>query len=69
MEADALTAVGHDGFMTDAEAMAALLYELATRPGYLALVQKEFAGIKASFGDYQQALAKTYIVPSAPEPK
>ena len=69
MEADALTAVGHNGFMTDAQAMAALLYELATRPGYLALVKKEFNGIKVLFDEYQAALEKTYTVPVVPEPK
>lgn len=69
MEADALTAVGHDGFMTDAQAMAALLYELATRPGYLSLVKKEFNGIKVFFDEYQKALEKTYTVPVVPDPK
>ncbi len=69
MEADALTAVGHNGFMTDAQAMAALLYELATRPGYLAQVKKEFDGIKVLFGEYQDALEKTYTVPTVPDPK
>lgn len=69
MEADALTAVGHDGFLTDAQAMAAMLYELATRPGYLAQVKKEFAGIKVFFNEYQQALEKTYTVPVVADPK
>lgn len=69
MEADALTAVGHDGFLTDAQAMAALLYELATRPSYLAQVKKEFDGIKLLFNQYQAALEKTYTVPVVPEPK
>lgn len=69
MEADALTDVGHRGFVTDAQAMAALLFDVATRPDYLAQVKKEFAGIKALFGEYQQALEKTYTVPNVPEPK
>src|SRR5439155_18097797 len=34
MEADALTEVGHHGFTVDAQAMAALLYDFATRPDY-----------------------------------
>ncbi len=69
MEADALTEVGHSGFVTDAQSMAALLFDVATRPEYLTQVKKEFAGIKALFGDYQQALEKTYTAPSVPEPK
>ncbi len=69
MEADALTAVGHDGFVTDAQAMAALLFDLATRPAYLQQVKKEFAGVRALFGEYQGALEKTYATPTVPEPK
>lgn len=69
MEADALTEIGHKGFMTDAEAMAALLFDVATRPDYLAQVKREFGGIKALFGEYQQALEKTYTVPNVPDPK
>ncbi len=69
MEADALTDIGHKGFLTDAQSMAALLFDVATRPEYLAQVKREFAGIKALFADYQQALEKTYTVPNVPEPK
>jgi len=69
MEADALTAVGHNGFVTDAESMAALLFDVATRPEYLAQVKHEFSGIKALFAEYQQDLDKTYTVPNVPEPK
>jgi metal-dependent amidase/aminoacylase/carboxypeptidase family protein len=69
MEADTLTDVGHKGFMTDAQSMAALLFDVATRPEYLAQVKEEFAGIKALFADYQAALEKTYTVPAVPEPK
>lgn len=69
MEADALTDVGHKGFLTDAQAMAALLFDVATRPEYLAEIKREFSGIKALFGEYQQALEKTYTVPNVPEPK
>ncbi len=69
MEADALTSVGHQGFVVDAEAMTALLYDFATHADYRAAVKKEFAGIKALFGEYQEALKKVYIVPSVPEPK
>ena len=69
MEADALTEVGHRGFRVDAQAMTALLYEFATRADYRDAVKREFAGIKALFGEYQEALRKTYTVPSVPEPK
>ena len=69
MEADALTEVGHRGFVTDAQAMAALLYDFATRPEYRALVKREFATTKALFGEYQKALEKTYATPKVPDPK
>jgi amidohydrolase len=69
MEADALTDVGHRGFTIDAQAMAALLYDFATRADYRAAVRREFDGIKALFDEYQVALKKTYVVPRVPEPK
>ena len=69
MEADALTAIGHRGFVVDAESMTALLFDFATQPDYRASVKREFDGIKALFGEYQQALMKAYSVPSVPDPK
>ncbi len=69
MEADALTEVGHKGFMVDAEGMTALLYDFATHADYRAAVKREFDGIKALFGEYTQALEKVYTVPQVPEPK
>lgn len=69
MEADALAEVGHHGFLVDAEAMAALLFDFATHADYRDAVKREFEGIKALFGEYQQALRKTYVVPNVPEPK
>jgi hypothetical protein len=69
MEADALTDVGHQGFVVDAEAMTALLYDFATHADYRAAVKREFEGIKALFGEYQQALQKVYTVPSVPDPQ
>jgi len=69
MEADALTEVGHRGFVTDAQAMAALLFDFATRPDYRAAVKREFETTKALFGEYQRALEKTYVVPKVPEAK
>jgi amidohydrolase len=69
MESDTLTDVGHKGFLTDAQSMAALLFDVATRPQYLAQVKQEFAGIKALFADYQAALDKAYTIPAVPDPK
>ena len=69
MEADALTEVGHQGFVVGAQAMAALLFDFATHPEYRASVKREFSGIKELFGEYQEALRKTYRVPEVPEPK
>ena len=68
MEADTLTEVGHQGFVVSAEAMAAILYDFATHPEYRAAVKREFEGIKALFGEYQEALKKTYTLPTVPEP-
>lgn len=69
MEADALTDVGHQGFQVDAQGMAALLFDFATHADYRAAVKREFEGIKALFGEYQEALKKTYTVPKVPEPQ
>jgi len=69
MESDAVASVGHNGFVTDAQAMAALLFDAATRPDYLKQVKAEFAGIKTLFDEYQAALEKTYRVPSVPDPE
>jgi len=69
MEADALTDVGHQGFVVDAEAMTALLYDFATHADYRAAVKREFEGIKALFGEYQTALQKAYAVPLVPDPR
>lgn len=63
MEADALTEVGHHGFVVDAQSMAALLYAFAAHADYRAAVKKEFAGIRTLFGEYQAALKQTYSVP------
>jgi hypothetical protein len=53
MEKDALTEVGHKGFVTDAQTMAAILFDVATRPECLKAIQREFAGIKGLFSEYQ----------------
>jgi len=69
MEADALTDVGHSGFVIDALGMTALLFDFATRPDYRAAVKREFEGIQALQNEYLAALEKPYQVPKVPEPK
>ena len=69
MDADNLKEVGHKGFTIDAQTMAAVLFDFASRPDYRAAVKKEFDGIKVLFGEYQEALKKVYTVPTVPEPK
>ncbi len=69
MEADALGPVGHQGFVVDAQAMTALLYDFATRADYRAAVKREFDGIKALFAEYQAALASTYVEPKVAAPQ
>jgi amidohydrolase len=68
MEADALTSVGHDGFVTDAQAMTALLFDFATRPDYRATVKREFDTIKALHNEYLLDLAKVYTLPKVTTP-
>jgi amidohydrolase len=68
MLADATSDVGHQGFLVDAQAMAALLYEFATREDYRQLVQREFSGIKGLFGEYVEELGKAYPLPPVREP-
>ncbi len=69
MEADALTGVGHQGFVVDAQAMAALLFDFASDAEYRTAVKREFDGIQALFAEYQQALKKVYDTPRVPEPR
>jgi metal-dependent amidase/aminoacylase/carboxypeptidase family protein len=69
MEADALTDVGHQGFLIDAETMAAVLYDFATHPELRESVKTEFTRIQALFGEYQGALQQAYPKPEVPEPK
>lgn len=69
MDADNLKPIGHTGFTIDAQAMAALLFDFATHADYRAAVKKEFDGIKALFGEYQDALKKVYAVPVVTDPK
>jgi hypothetical protein len=69
MDQDNLKPVGHNGFTIQSQAMAALLHQFATRPEFRAAVKKEFDGIKGLFGEYLQALEKTYKNPAVGEPK
>jgi amidohydrolase len=66
MERDALGEVGHSGFVTDAQAMSALLFDFATRPDYRALVKREFETIRGLHDEYVNDLRKVYVVPSVP---
>ena len=69
MDADNLKPIGHQGFTVDAEAMTAVLFDFATHPDYRAAVKKEFEGIRALFGEYQEALKKVYVKPTVPGAK
>jgi hypothetical protein len=69
MDADNLKEIGHKGFTVDAETMTAILFDFATHPEVRVAVKKEFDGIKALFGEYQQALKKVYTVPTVADPK
>lgn len=68
MEADALGPVGHSGFVVDAQAMAALLYDFATRADYRAMVRKEFDGTRSLFAEYVGALGPAYPRPVVKDP-
>lgn len=69
METDALAEIGHHGFVVDAQAMAAVLFDFATNADYRAAVKREFEGIKVLFGEYQDDLKKVYTTPKVPDPK
>jgi metal-dependent amidase/aminoacylase/carboxypeptidase family protein len=68
MERDALAEVGHHGFVVDAQAMAALLFDFATHPEYRSAVKREFETIRALHAEYLEALKKVYVVPRVVEP-
>jgi metal-dependent amidase/aminoacylase/carboxypeptidase family protein len=69
MERDATTEIGHHGFIVDAEAMTALLYDFDTKPAYREVVKKEFGAIQQEFQAYQDALKQAYPLPNVPDPK
>ncbi len=68
MEADALTDVGHNGFVVDAATMAAVLYDFATDAPYRAAVQREFKGLQGLYAEYVAALKTAYPIPTVAEP-
>lgn len=68
MDGDNFTDVGHQGFLVDAQAMTALLFDVAANPDYRAAVKREFEGIRALFAEYLGELEKTYTVPQVAEP-
>ncbi|HXT15644.1 MAG TPA: peptidase dimerization domain-containing protein [Gemmatimonadaceae bacterium] len=68
MEQDALGPVGHQGFITDAQAMTALLFDFATRPDYRATVKREFDMIRGLHDEYVGDLAKVYVEPKVVTP-
>jgi metal-dependent amidase/aminoacylase/carboxypeptidase family protein len=68
MLADATSPIGHRGFVTDAQAMAALLYDFATRADYRAIVKHEFDTIRGLHTEYLEDLKKVYGLPKVPEP-
>jgi amidohydrolase len=69
MDADNLKEIGHKGFTVDAQTMTAILFDFATHAEYRTAVKKEFDGIKALFGEYQEALKKVYTTPTVADPK
>ena len=68
MDRDNYTEVGHQGFLVDAQAMTALLFDFAGDPDYRAAVKREFDGIRELFNEYLRELEKTYTVPEVAEP-
>ena len=65
---DALSPVGHQGFVVDAQAMSALLFDFATHADYRATVKREFTTIRGLHAQYLEDLKKVYVVPNVPEP-
>ncbi|QHN04842.1 M20 family metallopeptidase [Granulicella sp. WH15] len=66
---DTTEEIGHHGFIVDAQAMTALLFDFATQPAYREIVKKEFKAIQDEFAAYTDALKKAYPLPNVPDPK
>ncbi len=69
MEQDNTKPVGHEGFKVQAQAMAALLHDVATNATYRAAVKKEFDSIRALFQEYLTSLEQAYQRPKVAEPQ
>ena len=69
MEADALGPVGHGGFVVDAQAMAALLYQFASKAEFRAAVKREFDGLRGLYSEYEGVLQKAYALPVVKDPE
>jgi amidohydrolase len=69
MQSDATGEMGHHGFVADAEAMTALVYDYATKPKFRAAIAQEFRAIQEEFADYEQSLQGAYPLPNVPDPK
>ena len=69
MLADATAPIGHHGFVVDAQAMSALLYDFATHAEYRAAVKTEFETIRGLKARYLDELTKVYVVPKVPDPQ
>jgi hypothetical protein len=57
---DALKAVGHTGFVLDAQIMAGVLYHFLTDAKFRATVKSEHTALSGWFGDYVAALRAAY---------
>ena len=66
---DATAEIGHHGFVVDAQAMTALLFDYATKPAFRDTVHREFKAIQQEQAAYQKALDLAYPLPNVLEPK
>ncbi len=69
MRDDALGPVGHAGFLVDAQAMTAVLYDFASKADFRAAVKKEFEGLKVLYSEYQSSLKQAYTLPVVKDPE
>jgi hypothetical protein len=57
------------GFLVDAKAMTALLFDYASHAEYREMVNREFTALKALLGEYEESLKKAYPIPNVVDPK
>jgi amidohydrolase len=69
MEKDATAEIGHHGFIVDAEAMTALLFDYATKPAFREVATREFKVIQQEFEAYENNLKTAYPIPNVLDPK